>query len=164
MANSPLSKVSLRHPIHFLSLGFGSGCSPYAPGTFGTLAALPFVYAMSLLTLPVFIAVTVITCVVGFYLCGMTAKAMEVHDHPAIVWDEIAGMMITMLMVPMQWQTLTAGFVLFRLFDIVKPWPIKWIDKHVHGGFGIMLDDILAGVFACAILHLLLHFEWLSLV
>ncbi len=151
-----LNKVSLKHPLHFLSLGFGSGCVSFAPGTFGTIAALPLVYAMSFLSLSAYLSVTLFACLIGVYLCHTTAKAMEVHDHPAIVWDEIAGMMITMVMVPMTVTNLAVGFILFRFFDIVKPWPIKWIDKHVHGGIGIMLDDIIAGILACAVIHLAL--------
>jgi phosphatidylglycerophosphatase A len=85
---------------------------------------------------------------------------MDVHDDSSIVWDEIAGMMITMLAVPLSWQTLLIGFVLFRFFDILKPWPISYLDKHVHGGFGIMIDDVLAGLFALGCVHLGLSMGW----
>lgn len=85
------------------------------------------------------------------------------HDHPGIVWDEFAGLFVTMIAVPVTWGTVLAGFILFRLFDILKPWPISWLDKKVSGGLGIMLDDLVAGVFALAILHLLLKFELLPM-
>ncbi|MCM2680542.1 phosphatidylglycerophosphatase A family protein [Echinimonas agarilytica] len=139
---------------HWLAVGFGSGLAPKAPGTFGTIAALPIVWAMSYLSLYGFLAVTLVSCVVGIYLCGKTAEDFNYHDHPGIVWDEFAGMMITMIAVPMTWQYLLAGFILFRIFDILKPWPISWLDKHVDGGFGIMIDDILAGLMALGCMHL----------
>ena len=151
----------LKNPIHFLSLGFGSGLAPKAPGTFGTLAAIPVVILAACLGNPGFIIATVVACVVGVYLCGYTAKAMGEHDHPAIVWDEIAGYMVAMIAVPVSWQTLLVAFILFRIFDILKPWPIRYLDKHVHGGLGIMIDDILAGLASLAIIHLMLSFGWL---
>lgn len=151
----------LTNPVHFLALGFGSGLIKPAPGTWGTLAAVPLYYlamqtAASQLTW--YLLLTAIICIIGVYLCGKTADDVGVHDHSAIVWDEIAGFFITMILVQFSWQTLLAGFVLFRFFDILKPWPIKVIDRSVHGGFGIMLDDILAGIFACGCLHLLLFY------
>lgn len=151
----------LKNPLHFLSLGFGSGLAPKAPGTFGTLAAIPVVILAACLGTTGFIIATVIASVVGIYLCGYTAKAMGEHDHPAIVWDEIAGYMVAMIAVPISWQTLLVAFILFRIFDIIKPWPIRYLDKRVHGGFGIMIDDILAGLASLAIIHLLLSLGWL---
>lgn len=143
------------NPVHFLGLGFGSGLIPVMPGTFGSLAAIPVLLLMQPLPLWGFWTVTVLACVVGVYLCGKTARDMQVHDHGSIVWDEIAGMMITFLFVPISWLSLIAGFVLFRLFDILKPWPINVIDQRVHGGTGIMLDDILAGAMAALCLALI---------
>lgn len=145
----------VRHPVHFLSLGFGSGLAPKAPGTAGTLAAIPLVIVLSWGG-PVFFALaTLVACVVGIYLCGATARALGVHDHPAIVWDEVAGFMVAMLFVPVNWMTLLVAFALFRLFDILKPWPIRYFDRHVHGGLGIILDDILAGACTLVIMHAL---------
>lgn len=152
----------LKNPIHFLSLGFGTGLAPQAPGTFGTLAAIPVVVLAASLGLTGFIIATVVACVVGVFFCDYTAKAMGEHDHPAIVWDEIAGFMVAMLAVPISWQTLLVAFILFRIFDILKPWPIRYLDKHVSGGVGIMLDDILAGLATLAILHALLSYGVLS--
>lgn len=155
-------KINLANPVHFLALGFGSGLAPIMPGTFGTLAALPLVVLLSLATMPIYIVATLLIGIVGIWICDKTAKDMGVHDHSSIVWDEVAGMLVTMLFVPITWQSLLAGFVLFRLFDILKPWPIRYLDKYVHGGFGIMIDDIVAGLFACAGLHLFLYYGLLG--
>jgi len=146
-------KFSLSNPIHFLALGFGSGLLPKAPGTFGTLAAIPLYLLMVELSHFTYAAIVLLVCISGIYICGKAATDAGVHDHGAIVWDEIAGFLITMFMVPISWQSILVGFLLFRVFDIFKPWPISYIDKHVHGGFGIMLDDILAGIFALACMH-----------
>jgi phosphatidylglycerophosphatase A len=149
------SRVSLLNPVHFLALGFGSGLAAKMPGTLGTLAALPLVGLLSHYTgFYVYLMVTILVSMVGIWICDKTARDMKVHDDSSIVWDEFAGMLITMLAVPLSWQTLLAGFVLFRFFDIIKPWPISYLDKHVHGGFGIMIDDVLAGLFALSILHI----------
>jgi phosphatidylglycerophosphatase A len=151
-------KVSLLNPVHFLALGFGSGLAPKMPGTIGTIAALPLVVLLShYVSFSVYLTVTILVSVVGIWICGKTAEDMGVHDESSIVWDEVAGMLITMLAVPLSWQTLLVGFLLFRFFDILKPWPISYLDKHVHGGFGIMIDDVLAGLFALCILHLGLY-------
>ena len=156
----------LSNPVHFLALGFGSGLIKPAPGTWGTLAAVPVYLALvELVSLvspvsPVtsvalfssssifYLAVVVLSFVFGVYLCGKTARDVGVHDHGAIVWDEIVGYLITMAFFTPTLLNIVLGFALFRVFDIVKPWPIKLLDKHVHGGFGIMIDDVLAGVFA----------------
>ncbi|MCF2948224.1 phosphatidylglycerophosphatase A [Paraglaciecola aquimarina] len=152
-------RVSMYNPIHFLALGFGSGLAPKAPGTFGTLAAFPLVVLLSVYSsLVTYLVITLIVCITGIWICEKAAKDMLVHDDSSIVWDEIAGMLITMIAVPLSWQTLVAGFILFRFFDILKPWPISYLDKQVHGGFGIMIDDVLAGVFALICLHLGLYF------
>jgi phosphatidylglycerophosphatase A len=141
-------------PVLFLAFGFGSGLAKKAPGTFGTLAAVP-VY---LLLLPAgqvaYWIVTVLVSLIGIWLCGVAAEKLGEHDFGGIVWDEIAGFLITLAFTPFSWQAMLAGFVLFRLFDIVKPWPIRWIDQKVTGGFGIMLDDIIAGFFAAGVMAL----------
>ena len=156
------SRVSLLNPVHFLAFGFGSGLAAKMPGTFGTLAALPLVVLLShFSSFSVYLTVTILVCVLGIWICGKTAQDMGVHDDSSIVWDEVAGMLITMLAVPLSWQTVLVGFMLFRFFDILKPWPISYLDKHVHGGFGIMIDDVLAGLFAVGIIHILLALRWL---
>ena len=91
----------------------------------------------------------------GVWLCHSTARDLGVEDHPGIVWDEIVGYLITMTAAPHGWRWILLGFVLFRLFDIWKPWPISWMDRNIKGGLGIMLDDLMAGVFACFFLHLI---------
>lgn len=146
----------LKNPIHFFSLGFGTGLAPTAPGTFGTLPALFLVWLFAPLGTAAYFGVVVLFVLLGVYLCGATAKAMGEHDAPAIVWDEIAGFMIAMIAIPVSMLSLFLAFVLFRFFDILKPWPIRWFDQHVEGGLGIMLDDVLAGLFTLIIMHLLL--------
>jgi len=148
----------LKNPLHFISVGFGSGLMPKAPGTFGTLAAIPLYFAVSDLSLWSYLLITTLITLVGIYLCAYTSKALGVHDHGGIVIDEIAGYLITMIAVPFGGIWIIAGFVLFRFFDILKPWPISWIDKRVHGGLGIMLDDVLAGAFAWACLQAIIFF------
>jgi phosphatidylglycerophosphatase A len=147
----------MKNPVHFLALGFGSGLMPVMPGTFGSLAALPILYAMGFVSLQIFIVITVVSFLVGIYLCGKTASDLKAHDHGSIVWDEVAGMMVTFIAVPINPLSLLLGFLLFRFFDILKPWPISVFDRRVHGGFGIMIDDIVAGVIACACLHGILY-------
>ena len=149
-------KPDMRNPVHFLAFGFGSGLSPKAPGTMGTLAALPLWYLLAQLPLAGYIAGLLLVIAVGPYLCGKTARDLGVHDHGGIVWDEIAGFLLTMLLVPVSIWTAMIGFALFRLFDIVKPWPIGWLDKHVHGGTGIMLDDLVAALYAGVCIQALL--------
>jgi len=147
----------LKNPVYALGLGLGSGLAPKAPGTFGTLAALPFYFLLSGLNLQLYITVVVLAALVGIWICDKTADALGVHDHPAIVWDEFVGMWITLIALPVGWLPVLLGFGLFRLFDIIKPWPISWLDKKVSGGFGIMIDDVLAGVFALVSLHAILY-------
>lgn len=147
-----------RDPVHFFAFGFGTGLSPVAPGTVGTLVgvlvhALYLVFAVPLTVRGVLL---VIICLAGIWICDVSAKRLGVHDHPGIVWDEIAGYLITVLLLPDSWLWLVLGFVMFRVFDIAKPWPIRVVDKRVHGGLGIMLDDVIAGVFAGVIL-LVIH-------
>jgi len=142
-----------RNPVHFLAFGLGSGASPRAPGTVGTLAAVPLWYLMAQTPLMIYLLLVLVTFVIGIWLCGRTSRDLGVHDHGGIVWDEFVGYWITMIAVPVDWIWALAGFILFRLFDIWKPWPIGPVDRHVHGGLGIMLDDVLAGVMAAAVLH-----------
>lgn len=149
---SEFPKVTLasvfRNPVHCLAFGFGSGTAPKAPGTFGTLAAVPLWLLLSQLSLMWYSLVVLFTAIIGIWLCGKAAKDLQVHDHPGIVWDEMVGYWITMWAAPAGWVWPILGFALFRLFDIWKPWPISVADKKVKGGFGIMLDDLLAGLLA----------------
>lgn len=152
------AKAVLSNPIHCLAFGFGSGLASKAPGTFGTLMAVPLYFCLNQLPLLAYIIALVLAFVVGVYLCGKTADDLGVHDHPGIVWDEFVGFWITMLLAPEGWQWLVVGFLLFRLFDIWKPWPIKLLDKNVESGFGIMIDDVLAGIYALIILQLVAYY------
>jgi phosphatidylglycerophosphatase A len=146
----------LTDPILFLAFGFGSGLAKKAPGTCGTLAAVPL-YCLLAQTGNIFYsAVTIAVMVVGIWICGLAADKLGEHDFGGIVWDEIAGYLITLWWIPFTWKGVVLGFILFRFFDILKPWPIKWADRKVEGGFGIMLDDVLAGVIANFVLRLIL--------
>lgn len=145
---------SLKNPVHFLALGFGSGAAPFAPGTFGTVAAIPVYLLLVQLPFAGYITAVILSCVVGVYICGRTAEDWDVHDHGAIVWDEIAGFLVTMTFAPVGLVSIVLGFAWFRVFDIWKPYPISWADKKVKGGLGIMLDDLLAGVYAALLLQL----------
>lgn len=156
--SSVISPRLLLHPLDFLALGFGSGLVPRAPGTAGTVAAIPVYLLASSLKLPTYLLLVTAMFLAGIAICAHTARRLGVHDHPGIVWDEIVGYLVTMAMAPAGWLWIVIGFVLFRLFDIVKPWPIRWLDKHVHGGFGIMLDDLLAGLFAAILLQAVVFF------
>ena len=142
----------LSDPILFLAFGFGSGLAKKAPGTFGTLAAIPVYWLFAQANLFVYSLLTLTVTVAGIWICDIAAKRLDEHDFGGIVWDEIAGYLITLWLVPLTWQAMALGFVLFRLFDILKPWPISWLDRNVSGGLGIMLDDVLAGIFAGAFL------------
>jgi phosphatidylglycerophosphatase A len=152
-ASAPASVF--RNPIHFLAFGFGSGAAPFAPGTFGTLAAVPLYLLFAQLPMGWYLLLLIATFGIGIYLCERTANDLGVHDHGGIVWDEFVGYWITMVAAPPEWWWLVVGFVLFRFFDILKPFPISWLDKHIHGGLGIMLDDAVAGTFAWLCLQLL---------
>ena len=100
-----------------------------------------------------YVLMLLVTTAAGIWICGRTADDLGIHDHGGIVWDEFVGLWITLFMVPMDWRWILAGFALFRLLDILKPWPIKWADKQVEGGLGIMLDDVLAGIMAALCLQ-----------
>jgi phosphatidylglycerophosphatase A len=152
-------KPNLRNPVHLLAFGLGSGCAPKAPGTFGTLAAIPFwwLFLQDVPLIP-YLCVLIAGFAFGVYLCEQTSKDLGVHDHGGIVWDEWIGLWITYIALPVGIEWILTGFVLFRFFDILKPWPIKWLDEKVHGGFGIMIDDVLAGIFALMCVQGLAYF------
>lgn len=145
--------------IVFCGVGFGSGLAPKAPGTFGSAFALLFIPLWLLLGFGYSVFAIVIMSLIGIYICDRTANIMGVHDDGRIVWDEFAGQSITFLpliyLQQINWIWVLVGFALFRLFDVWKPWPISVIDRQVQGGFGIMLDDLIAGIWAalCIILY-----------
>ena len=138
----------------WLGFGFGSGLSPVAPGTLGTLAALPLYASLSTLSLTGYVAIVLLLFALGILICQKSEERLGISDHSGIVWDEIVGYLVTMTAVPFTWPAAALGFALFRLFDILKPWPIRHFDRTVHGGLGIMLDDVLAGALAAACLQL----------
>lgn len=147
-----LRRAFIKHPVHWFALGFGTGLVPKAPGTAGTLVALPLILLTASQSIGVKLGILLVLSVVGIWLCGKSAQLLGVHDHGSIVWDEIAGYYLTALFVPVTLHWLILGFIVFRFFDIIKPWPIKQLDAQVHGGLGIMLDDLVAGLLAGGLL------------
>jgi phosphatidylglycerophosphatase A len=141
----------------WLATGFGAGLSPLAPGTAGSLVGVLFYLAMAGLALPLYLALVLVLAIIGIWVCERAGRALAVADHPSIVWDEIVGLLIAMAATPPSWQGLVSGFALFRLFDILKPWPVGRIDRSVKGGLGVMLDDVMAGLYALACLQILRH-------
>lgn len=153
-----LSEIHARHvlrdPVLLLAHGLGSGLAPKAPGTFGTLAALLPWWVLAKLTLPLYLGVVLLAALAGIWLCGEAARKMGCDDPGSIVWDEWVGLWVALAGLPLQWPWVLAGFVLFRWFDILKPWPVGWLDRRFHGGLGIMLDDLAAGLMAAACLQI----------
>ncbi len=149
----------LRRPTHLLAFGFGAGLAPKAPGTFGSMVALPIYYFAQALPAVGYAASVAVLFILGIAICARTERDLGVHDHPGIVWDEIVGLLATLFMSPPGWPWVAIGFGLFRLFDIWKPFPISWINRHVNGGLGIMLDDLAAALFAALTLQAL-HYLW----
>lgn len=143
----------LRDPMHLLASGFGSGLAPRAPGTAGTLVGVALYLALAGLPLSVYLGLTAVLFALGVWICARAARDLGVHDHPGIVFDEMIGYLITMAGAPAGFGWVILGFVLFRVFDIIKPWPISLLDRKIPGGFGIMLDDLAAGLLALAVLQ-----------
>ena len=157
-SRSKLVRDVLTDPVHILAFGFGTGLSPVAPGTVGSLVGVLFAWLTIDLGLPLQLAVAVAISAAGIWICGESARRIGVHDHGGIVWDEIAGMYITLLAAPPTIGAWILGFVLFRVFDIAKPWPIRDLDHRLGGGLGIMLDDLAAALYALILLGL---YGWL---
>ncbi|MDR3395895.1 MAG: phosphatidylglycerophosphatase A [Parasulfuritortus sp.] len=148
----PSLRFLFAHPAHFLALGFGSGLARKAPGTWGTLAAFPVYFVMMWLPGTVYWFLSGLFVLAGVWICDVTGKALGVHDHGGIVWDEIAAFLLVLPFAPATWWGYLLAFALFRLFDIWKPFPIGWLDAQVQGGLGVMLDDLLAAGYAIAVL------------
>ena len=147
----------LKNPIHFIAFGFGSGCLPKCPGTFGTLLGIPFYMLLIFLPWQLYFISIIAFFLVGVWLCDVTGKHLGVHDHSGIVWDEIVGFLVAMFLVPFDWLLLLLGFLLFRFFDIFKPFPIAWLDSNIGGGLGVMLDDVFAGIYALVIIQIIIY-------
>jgi phosphatidylglycerophosphatase A len=143
-----LRRVALRTPAGFLAFGLGCGLSRYAPGTVGTALAVPFAWLLRGLPVATFWILLAGLFAMGVYLCGVTSRKLGRHDPGGIVWDEMIGFCLTVALVPREWPWWLAAFALFRFFDILKPWPIRLVEQRVGGGLGIMLDDVIAAVFA----------------
>jgi phosphatidylglycerophosphatase A len=148
-------KALLKRPSSFIAYGFGSGLAPKAPGTVGTLAALPIYWLMQDWSLTIYLASVFLAFMAGIWLCQRTVDWIKEEDPSGVVWDEIVGYLVAMSFAPAGWEWILIGFVLFRFFDILKPWPVSWADKELHGGLGIMLDDVVAGLYAGLVLHVL---------
>ena len=154
MLRTPISADLLRDPVHLLALGFGAGLARFAPGTVGTAVGVALYLALQSLPLTGYLVIVAVLFGVGVWLCQQTAISLGVQDDPAIVWDEIVGYLITMIGAPAGYGWIALGFLLFRVFDVTKPWPVGMVDNKIKGGVGIMLDDALAGLYACIILVL----------
>ena len=148
--------IKLTNPIHLIAVGFGAGASPYMPGTVGTLIGVLIYLLIVPFSVPVYTVILAALIFFGFWVCDVADKAIGVHDHPSIVWDEVLGFLITMWAIPAYWMWVILGFLLFRLFDIWKPWPISWLNDHISGGVGVIVDDLLAGVFAGIVLRIII--------
>lgn len=161
----PPVRTILGSPVHLLAFGFGAGLAPVAPGTFGTLVGIPFWLLLSPLPPAAFVAAVAGLFAFGCWICGASAQRLGVHDYGGIVFDEVVGFLVTCLpLLPFfglpaapAWLALALAFAAFRVFDVLKPWPIGWLDRRVHGGLGIMLDDLLAGIYAAVVLALALQ-------
>ncbi len=150
----PVPRSIWRNPIHFIAFGFGTGAIPFAPGTFGTLIAIPFYLLMQSLAPLTYLGITLLITIMSIWICNKTSNDIGVEDHQGMCLDEIVGFIVTMFYAPHGWQWILLGFLLFRLFDIWKPWPIRLVDQQIHGGFGMILDDVLAGIASCIILQI----------
>ncbi len=158
-AHEKFEAPNMRDPAQLVAFGFGSGLSPKAPGTVGTLAAIPLALLLLQCDFPVYAWWVAASFALGVLVCDIASEKLGVHDHGGIVIDEFIGLFVTFLpiaagMVAFGWPAIVAGFLLFRFFDVLKPWPIRVLDARVHGGFGVMLDDLVAGLFAAALLWL----------
>jgi phosphatidylglycerophosphatase A len=153
----PVPSAVWRNPLYFIAFGFGSGAAPFAPGTFGTLMAIPFYLVLRQLPLPAYLIFTVCFFAFSSWLCDRISRDTGTHDHPGMCIDEFVGFFVTMIAAPAGWLWIVAGFILFRLFDIWKPWPISYADEHIHGGFGMIFDDVLAGLLAMVIMQLVYY-------
>ena len=152
-SHQQVSKQVWQDPFFFIAFGFGSGLMPKAPGTWGTLAAIPVYLVFANTPWAVYLIATIMAFILGVFVSNTVSCALGEHDHQGIVWDEVVGYLLTMFLVPPKLIWICLGFLLFRIFDILKPQPIRWVDQKVRGGLGIMLDDVLAAGFAWIILQ-----------
>ncbi len=144
------------NPWHFIAFGFGSGLLPIMPGTYATLVAIPIFLVLQSFGWLIYAIATLLITVFGIWLSEKVSEEIGIHDFPGMNFDEIVGYLVTMFLVPARWYWVLLGFGLFRLFDIWKPWPINWVDKNVKGGFGIILDDVMAGILSFIVIQIVL--------
>lgn len=156
MKQKNLVESVFQDPVYFLAFGFGSGLMPTAPGTWGTLAAVPLYLLLMNMHWAMYLVLTSVAFALGIWICDKVSQDLGVHDYKGIVWDEIVGYLLTMFMAPKGLFWMICGFILFRIFDIWKPQPIGYIDRKVRGGLGIMLDDVMAAVPAWLIMQFLI--------
>ncbi|MDX1610682.1 MAG: phosphatidylglycerophosphatase A [Halofilum sp. (in: g-proteobacteria)] len=154
-APAPLRARLLADPVMFCALGFGSGLTPRAPGTAGSIVGVLLAAALAGVGTgePLYLLATAALIAAGVPICARAGRRLGQHDHPAIVWDELASFPLVLLGLPATWPWLLAGFVAFRVFDVLKPWPIRWLDRRLPGGLGVMADDVAAALAACGVLH-----------
>ncbi len=150
--DTDLARKVLRDPVNLLAFGLGTGLSPVAPGTVGTILGVVLAWLVQPLSIELQFMAAIALIVSGVWICGESAKRVGVHDHSGIVWDEIAAMYLILIVVPVSVAIWALAFALFRLFDIWKPWPIRDLDHRLHGGLGIMLDDLVAALYAALLL------------
>jgi phosphatidylglycerophosphatase A len=160
----PTPKFVFAHPAHFIALGFGSGLAPLAPGTVGTLLAFPLFVLLDWLLPPLplfgtivplyFFGVIVLFFGIGVWACGRTGRALGISDHSGMNWDEVVAMLLILLFTPSGWGWWAFAFFAFRFFDVVKPPPIRHIDRTMKGGFGVMFDDIVAAFYTLVLMAL----------
>ncbi len=153
----PVPATIWKNPLQFIAFGFGSGALPWMPGTWGTLVGALFYLGLQQLSLVWYAVVLVVAFFFGVWLCGKVEREVGVVDHSGIVWDEIVGLWVTMIYAPIGWFWLILGIILFRLFDIWKPFPIRWLQQHCKGGWGVMLDDVAAGVIALILVQIIAY-------
>jgi phosphatidylglycerophosphatase A len=151
----PLPPAVWQDPFYFIAFGLGSGAMPFAPGTFGTLMAIPFYLVLQSLPVALYLLFTLSFIAFSSWISDRISKDIHVHDHPGMCIDEFAGFFVTMIHAPQSLPWIILGFLLFRLFDIWKPWPIRVLDEKIHGGFGMVLDDVVAGIFSMVVIQMI---------
>ncbi len=153
LSRDRLGRRVWKNPVLLAVTGFGAGLIPYAPGTAGTLVAIPIYLFIAPLSPAIYAGVVILLFALGVAMCRQAERQFAIYDHPAVVWDEIVGYLVTMFLVPVHWVWVVVGFGLFRLFDIWKPFPIRALEHRVRGGLGTMLDDVVAGLYAWLVLQ-----------
>ncbi len=156
MSARPTARFVASHPAHLVAFGFGAGLSPWAPGTMGTLLAWPFGWALAGMQRPSIVLVSIAALfLLGVWACGLTGRSLGMPDYGGMVWDEVVAFLLILVVVPRTLPWEAAAFLLFRLFDIAKPPPIRWLERRYRGGFGVMADDLLAAGYTLFLLALI---------